>query len=346
MRIPVLIVGASAMARSTMKGRLHLSEAVSMNCHSRNTGLHHDRSNMVLNSDWCNGDSNLLAHLAGDLLSHGVANLASHLVALFHWGDHCGLHWHRDTLLDTPGVADIVDHHISDGGAGGLWDGVAHSPGDLPWCQVAHWFGHSDALLSGGALGDCHALGHVDAFGDGDTVGNGNTVGHGDTLGDAGAPGDGHTVRDSNASGDRGALGDVDTDGGLDSARGLDGDASTLPPGDWLADRGDVVSNSNRSSNGNRSRCNSMSKGNRSNSMAEGKWAVSRSNWSNRSCHVGNGAKGSNSVTCRGSSVVSRGKSSVELGISISISIGFSISISIGLTPPAGSSDGTKERSC
>jgi len=340
-RISVLIVGAGAMARSTMEGGLHLSEAVTMNCNSRNAGLHHDRSNMVLDSDWCNGDSNFLAHLAGDLLSHGVANLASHLVALFHWGDHCGLHWHRDTLLDAPGVADIVDHHISDGGAGGLWDGVAHSPGDLPWSQVAHWFGHSDALLGGGALGHCHALGHVDALGNGDAVGNGNAVGHGDTLGDAGALGDGHTVRDSNASGDRGAPGDVDANWSLDGARGLDGDTSALPPGDWLADRGDMVSNSNRSgSNGNRSRCNSVAEGNRSNSMAKGNWADSSGNWCNRSC---NGAKGSDSVACRGSSVVSRGESSKELGIGIGIGISFSISV--GLTPPAGSSDGTKERS-
>jgi len=341
--ISVLIVGAGAMARSTMEGGLHLSEAVTMNCNSRNAGLHHDRSNMVLDSDWCNGDSNFLAHLAGDLLSHGVANLASHLVALFHWGDHCGLHWHRDTLLDAPGVADIVDHHISDGGAGGLWDGVAHSPGDLPWSQVAHWFGHSDALLSGGALGHCHALGHVDALGNGDAVGNGNAVGHSDTLGDAGALGNSNTVRDSNASGDGGAPGNVDTDGGLDSARSLDGDASTLPPGDWLADRGDVMSNSNWSSNGNGSRCNSVADGNRSNSMTEGNWANSSGNRSNRSCHGGNGAKSSNSVACRGGSVVSRGESSKELGISIGIGISFSISI--GLTPPAGSSNGTKERS-
>ena len=48
--ISVLIVGASAMARSTMEGGLHLSEAVTMNCNSRNAGLHHDRSNMVLDS--------------------------------------------------------------------------------------------------------------------------------------------------------------------------------------------------------------------------------------------------------------------------------------------------------
>jgi len=335
--ISVLIVGAGAMARSTMEGGLHLSEAVTMNCNSRNAGLHHDRSNMVLDSDWCNGDSNFLAHLAGDLLSHGVANLASHLVALFHWGDHCGLHWHRDTLLDTPRVADIVDHHISDGGAGGLWDRVAHSPGDLPWSQVAHWFGHSDALLSGGALGHCHALGHVDALGDRDAVGNGDAVGHGDTLGDAGALGDNDTVRDSNASGDGGALGHGDADGSLNGAGSLDGDAPALPPGDWLADRGDVVSNSNRCSNSNRSgsnsnRSNSVADSNRSNSMAKGNWANSSSNWGNR-------AKGSNSVACRGSSVVSRGESSKELGISFSFSIG----ISISLTLPAGSSNGTKE---
>ena len=64
--------------------------------------------------------------------------------------------------------------------------------------------------------------------------------------------------------------------------------------------------------------------------MAKGIWANSGSNWSN-------GAKGSTSVACRGCSVVSRGESSKELGISISISTG------IGLTLPAGSSNGTKE---
>merc|ERR1712183_842894 len=270
---------------------------VGCNCHSRNTGLNGNmcRSNMVLDSDWCNGDCNLLAHLARHLLSDRGANLTSHLVALLHWGHHCRLHGHRDTLLDTPGVAHVVDHHISDVGAGGLWYGVAHSPGDCPWCQVAHWFGHSDTLLSSGALGHCHALGHVDALGDGDAVGNGNTVGHGDTLGDAGA------------------LGDSDTDGSFDGARGLDGDASALPPGDWLADRGNVVSNSNRSSNSN------GSNSGRCNSMAEGNWADSSSNWSNRSRHGGDGAKSSNSVACRGGSVFSRGESSKELGISISI---------------------------
>merc|ERR1740116_359248 len=161
------------------------------NCHSRSTGLYHNGSSMVLDSDWCNSNGDLLAHLAGHLLSHRVANLASHLVAFLHWGDHCSLQWHRDTLLDTSGVADIVNHHIGDGGAGGLRDGVAHSPRDLPWSQVAHWFGHSDALLGGGALGHCHALGDVGALGDGDTVGDGN------------------------ASGDGGALGDVDADGGF-----------------------------------------------------------------------------------------------------------------------------------
>merc|ERR1719225_2008361 len=286
---------------------------VGCNCHSRSTGLHHNmrrsnmdwcRSNMVLDSDWCDGDSDLLAHLAGNLLSHRGANLASHLVALLHWGDHCCLHRHRDTLLDTPGVAHVVDHHISDGGAGGLGDRITDSPGDLPCCQVAHWLGHSHALLSGGALGHCHALGHIDALGDRDAVGNGDAVGHGNTLGDAGALGDNDTVRNSHASGDGGALGDVDADRSFDCARGLDGDAPALPPGDWLAVRGDVVSNSNRCSNSNRSssnsnrsssnRCNSVTEGNRSNSMAKGNWANSGSNWSNG----GNGAKGSNSVAC------------------------------------------------
>ena len=294
-RISVLVVGTSAMARRTMEGGFHLGQSMAMvgcNCHSRNTGLNHNlcRSNMVLDSDWCNGDCNLLAHLAGHLLSDRGANLASHLVALLHWGHHCRLHGHRDTLLDTPGVAHIVDHHISDVGAGGLWDGVAHSPGDCPWCQVAHWFGHSDALLSGGALGHCHALGHVDALGDGDAVGNGNAVGHGDTLGDAGALGDSDTVRDSNASGDGGAPGNVDADGSFNSARSLDRDAPALPPGDWLADRGDMVSNSNRRSNSNRcsnsNRSSNTNGSNRSrcNSMAEGNWADSGSNWSKRSC--------------------------------------------------------------
>merc|ERR550519_2332254 len=68
--------------------------------------------------------------------------------------------------------------------------------------------------------------------------------------------------------------------------------------------------------------------------MAEGNWANSGSNW-------GNGAEGSNSVSCRGGSVVSRGEPSKELGISFSISIGFSIGL--GLTLPVGSSNGTKE---
>jgi len=309
------------------------------NCHSGDMGHNMCRSNMVLDSDRCNGDCNLVAHLASHLLSDGVANLACHQVALLHWGDHCRLHWHRDTLLDTPGVAHVVDHHIGDGGAGGPWDWVADSPGDLPWRQVAHWFCHSDALLSGGALGHCHALGHIEALGDGDAVGNGNAVGHGDTLGDAGALGDSDAVRDGNASGDGGAPGDVDADRSLDGARGVDGDAPALPPDDFLADRGDMVSNSNRCSNSKRSnssRCNSMAEGNRSNSMAEGKWAESGSNWSNRSCDR---AKGSNSVACRGGSIVSGGESSIELSISIS----FSFSISIGVTPPAGSSNGTKE---
>merc|ERR550532_3065862 len=292
------------------------------NCHNRSTGLHHNmrrsnmdwcRSNMVLDSDWCDGNCDLLAHLAGNLLSHRGANLASHLVALLHWGDHCCLHWHRDALLDTPCVAHVVDHHISDGGAGGPWDGVADSPGDLPCRQVAHWLRHSHALLGGGALGHCHALGHVEALGDG------------------------------------GALGHGDTDGSLNGVGSLDGDAPALPPRDWLADRGDVVSNGNRCSNSNRSNrnrsncvaesngSNSVAEGNRSNrsnGMAEGNLANSGSNW-------GNGAKGSNSVSCRGGSVVSRGEPSKELGISFSISIGFSIGL--GLPLPVGSSNGTKE---
>jgi hypothetical protein len=107
-----------------------------------------------------------------------------------------------------------------------------------------------------------------------------------------------------------------------------------------VVSNGNRCSNSNRS-NRNRSNCvaesngsNSMSQGNWSNSMAEGNWANSGSNW-------GNGAEGSNSVSCRGGSVVSRGKSSKELGISFSIS--FSISIGLGLTLPVGSSNGTKE---
>merc|ERR1740116_53091 len=259
-----------------MESGFHLGEAMSMsNCHSRSMGLNHNRSNMVLDSNWCNSDGHLLAHLASHLLSHRVANLASHLVALLRWGDHGGLHWHRDTLLDAPRVADIVDHHIGDGGAGGLRDGVAHSPGDLPWSQVAHWFGHSDALLGGGALGHCHALGNVDALGNGDAVGNCNAVGHGDALGDAGALGDDDTVRDGNASGDGGALGNVDTNWSLDGARGVDRDASALPPGDWVADRGNVVSNSNR--------CNGVAEGNRGrcNSVAEGNWADSSGKWCN-----------------------------------------------------------------
>jgi len=347
--ISVLVVGASAMPGSTVKGGLNLGKSVvtMSNCHSGNcTGLHHDRSNMVLDSNWCDGDGDLLAHLAGHLLSHGGANLASNLVALLHWGHHCSLHWHRDTLLDTPGVAHIVDHHISDRGAGGPWDRVADSPGNLPWRQVAHWLRHGHTLLGGGALGHCHTLGHIDALGDGDAVGDGNAVGHGDALGNAGALGDSDTVRDSNAFGDRGALGDIDTDWSLNGAGGLDRDGPALPPGDGLADRGgDVVSNSNgcssnsnwsnsmgnsnwSSSSNNRSNwsssnSNRSSSSNRCNSMAEGNWANSSSNW----------ADSTNSVASRDSSVVSRGEA---LGISISLSIGLTLH-------EAGSSNGTKE---
>ena len=145
---------------------------------------------------------------------------------------------------------------------------------------------------------------------------------------------------DSNASGDGGALGDVDADRSFDGARGLDGDAPTLPPCDWLADRGDVVSNSNRC-NGNRG--NSMAEGNRSNSMADSNWANCCSNRSERSCHGGNRGKGSNSVACRSSSIICRTETSKELGIGVGISISFGIGFRICLTPPASSSDGTKE---
>jgi hypothetical protein len=94
------------MARCTVEGGLNLGKSMSMvgcNCHNRSTGLHHNmcrsnmdwcRRNMVLDSDWCDGNCDLLAHLAGNLLGHRGANLASHLVALLHWGDHCCLHWH------------------------------------------------------------------------------------------------------------------------------------------------------------------------------------------------------------------------------------------------------------
>ena len=69
---------------------------VGSNCHSWNAGLHYNlcRSNVVLNGNWCNGNGNLLAHLASNLLSHWCANLASHLVAFLHRGDNCCLNWH------------------------------------------------------------------------------------------------------------------------------------------------------------------------------------------------------------------------------------------------------------
>jgi len=102
--ITVLVVGASSVLGGTVEGGLNLGKAMTMsNCNSRNsTGLNHNRSSMVLddsdwcsNSDWCrNGDSDLLAHLTGHLLSDGGAHLASNLVALLHWGHHWGLHWH------------------------------------------------------------------------------------------------------------------------------------------------------------------------------------------------------------------------------------------------------------
>lgn len=180
---------------------------------------------------------------------------------------------------------------------------------------------------------------------------------HGDALGDAGALGDGHTVGDGDASGDGGTLGHIDADGSLDSARGLDRDAPALPPGDWLANRGDGVGDSNsrrsnsnrRNSNwSNRCRCNSVANSNRGNSMANSNrgnrvgdrdCAKGSSNWGNWS---GNRSKSANSVASRGSSVVSRAELSKELGVGISISIGLSLSITLD---KARSSDGSQERS-
>ena len=147
---------------------------------------------------------------------------------------------------------------------------------------------------------------------------------------------------DSNASGGGGAPWNIDADRGFNSPRSLDRDTPALPPGNWLADRGDVVSNSNRC-NGNRG--NSMAEGNRSNSMADSNWANSCSNRSERSCHGGNRGKGSNSVACRSSSIICRTETSKELGIGVGISISFGIGLRICLTPPASSSDGTKEGS-
>ena len=175
---------------------------------------------------------------------------------------------------------------------------------------------------------------------------------HGDALGDAGALGDGHTVGDGDASGDGSTLGHIDADGSLDSARGLDRDAPALPPGDWLANRGDGVGDSNsRGSNSNwsnRCRCNSVANSNRGNSMANSNrgnrvgdrdCAKGSSNWGNWS---GNRSKSANSVASRGSSVVSRAELAKELGVGISISIGLSLSITLD---KARSSDGSQERS-
>jgi len=180
-------------------------------------------------------------------------------------------------------------------------------------------------------------------------------VRHGDALGDAGALGDGHTVGDGDASGDGSTLGHIDADGSLDSARGLDRDAPALPPGDWLANRGDGVGDSNsrrsnsnrRNSNwSNRCRCNSVANSNRGNSMANSNrgnrvgdrdCAKGSSNWGNWS---GNRSKSANSVASRGSSVVSRAELSKELGVGISIGIGLSITLD-----KARSSDGSQERS-
>ena len=179
---------------------------------------------------------------------------------------------------------------------------------------------------------------------------------HGDALGDAGALGDGHTVGDGDASGDGGTLGHVDADGSLDSARGLDRDAPALPPGDWLANRGDGVgdsnsrrSNSNRCNsnwsnrcnsmaNSNRCRCKSMANSNRGNRVGDRDCAKGSSNWGNWS---GNRSKSANSVASRGSSVVSRAELSKELGVGISIGIGLSLSITLD---KARSSDGSQER--
>ena len=180
---------------------------------------------------------------------------------------------------------------------------------------------------------------------------------HGDALGHAGALGDGHTVGDGDASGDGGTLGHVDADGSLDSARGLDRDAPALPPGDWLANRGDGVgdsnsrrSNSNRCNsnwsnrcnsmaNSNRCRCKSMANSNRGNRVGDRDCAKGSSNWGNWS---GNRSKSANSVASRGSGVVSRAELSKELGVGISIGIGLSLSITLD---KARSSDGSQERS-
>jgi len=181
-------------------------------------------------------------------------------------------------------------------------------------------------------------------------------VRHGDALGHAGALGDGHTVGDGDASGDGGTLGHVDADGSLDSARGLDRDAPALPPGDWLANRGDGVgdsnsrrSNSNRCNsnwsnrcnsmaNSNRCRCKSMANSNRGNRVGDRDCAKGSSNWGNWS---GNRSKSANSVASRGSSVVSRAELSKELGVGISIGIGLSLSITLD---KARSSDSSQER--
>merc|ERR1712127_961995 len=109
---------------------------------SMNTGGHGDSNPDDRGS---HGDCNLLADLAGNLLSDGMADLPGHLVALLHWGGDGDADGDGCALLDRPGVADVVSDGVSDGGA--------VSPGDVAGHQRALRPGDGHALLGGGALG-------------------------------------------------------------------------------------------------------------------------------------------------------------------------------------------------
>jgi len=153
--------------------------------HSTHTTIGSNRSSNTHSSDWSNSShgsdsshrssmnshSNLLADLPGNCCGDWGADFPGHGVTFLHWDLDGDLDGDRVTLLDTPGVTDVVHHSVGDGlavsGGPGATDGLGDIPRD---CDTV-------------GLGDGVTLRHRD------TAGHRDTVRHSNTPRDTGAPG-------------------------------------------------------------------------------------------------------------------------------------------------------------
>lgn len=323
--ITISIIGTST---STMDGVGRAMNTCSNGGNSSNmmsNWLSNNNRGSLSNNNWgLYSYSNFMTYLSCHLLSDRSTNCPCYFFALLHWSLSGNGPGNRDTFLNRPGVADIINNCIRDLGTGCLGHSFTDGSWHIPVNSGALWLGDSYTMRYTDTLGNSHTVRHINTVRHTDTLGHSNTVGYINTVGHSGTLGHSNTPWHSNAVGNSNTPWNSDTDWGLNNSWGLDWDSPALSSGDSLTHWGP---------------CNRDDRGN--NLGVSQNWSLTNNGSSSKKrgwcSNVASNTKGSNSTTkavVNGSKSSRRDSSSKteELGISISISFWFSISFTLSNT--------------